>query len=102
MAGSTTGTSSSGQQSLATELRDAIDRIKALEQEKSNTGPRLKIGKVEPFSGASGTLDRFLTQMSIYFSINIASIGSESDKVLAASSFLTGDAMHWFAPYVEN
>ncbi len=62
----------------------------------------IKIGKVEPFSGERGTLKVFLAQLRIYFANNAGRIVTESDKVLTASSFLNGEAMRWFAPYVTE
>ncbi|QKX61619.1 uncharacterized protein TRUGW13939_08771 [Talaromyces rugulosus] len=75
MAGNAPAPSSSGDSTLVTELRDAIQRIQALEQKMTQVsttgtaagGDNRLIGTVEPFLGAFGTLDTFLTQMTIYF-----------------------------------
>jgi molybdopterin converting factor small subunit len=39
--------------------------------------------------------------MKLYFSANCKSLGAESDKVLAASTFLEGPAFDWFEPKVR-
>jgi hypothetical protein len=87
-------------------MREAFEemgrRVLELEAQPIHGHSVVKIGKVEPFSGDRGTLKVFLAQLRIYFSNNAGRIVSEQDKVLTASSFLTGEAMRWFAPYVTN
>ena len=39
--------------------------------------------------------------MQLYFSIHAHQLGAESDKVLAASTYLEGPVMEWFEPYVR-
>ena len=39
--------------------------------------------------------------MQLYFSIHAHQLGAESNKVLAASTYLEGPAMEWFEPYVR-
>jgi hypothetical protein len=76
--------------------------ILELESRQANNTREVKIGKVEPFSGERGTLKVFLAKLRIYFANNAGRITTEADKVMTASSFLIGDAMRWFAPYVTN
>jgi hypothetical protein len=40
--------------------------------------------------------------MQLYFAANAHLLLGEPDKVLAASTFLEGDAMDWFEPYVRS
>ena len=91
------------------DIASILARIEELEGQvaeahSNNTSQQkeVKIGKVEPFSGERGTLKVFLAKLRIYFSNNSGRIVTEQDKVLTASSFLTGEAMRWFAPYVTE
>lgn len=88
------------------QMRQAFEemgrRVLELEARQVNNTREVKIGKVEPFSGERGTLKVFLAKLQIYFANNAGRITTEADKVMTASSFLTGDAMRWFAPYVTN
>jgi hypothetical protein len=77
-------------------------RILELEAGQSINTQEIKIGKVEPFSGEQGTLKVFLAKLRIYFANNIGQITTEADKVITAASFLTGDAITWFAPYIND
>jgi hypothetical protein len=63
---------------------------------------RLKTNDPTPFKGERSKLRVFLAQMQLYFSINAHQLGTESDKVLAASTYLEGPAMEWFEPYVRT
>ena len=54
-----------------------------------------------PFKGERFKLRVYLAQMQLYFSIHVYQLGAESDKVLAASTYLEGPAMEWFKPYVR-
>jgi hypothetical protein len=44
----------------------------------------------------------FLAKLRIYFANNIGRITTKADKVIIAASFLTGDAITWFAPYMND
>ena len=39
--------------------------------------------------------------MQLYFLINAYQIGTESDKVLAVSTYLEGPVADWFEPYLR-
>ena len=39
--------------------------------------------------------------MQLYFSIHSHQLGAESDKVLAALTYLEGPTMEWFEPYIR-
>ena len=71
-------------------------------QKAANTPREVKIGTVTPFKGERGTLKVYLAQIRLYFMHNSERLVTESDKVLAASSFLDGEAMKWFAPYITD
>jgi hypothetical protein len=108
MAGNAPTSTTSGSRSIATrttqqQLQARIEQLEQLVvQQSTASAGSLRIRKVELFLGEAGILDRFLTQLRIYYSNNSTRILKETDKVLAASSFLTGDAMKWFSPYMEN
>jgi hypothetical protein len=100
--GNTTTTNDVDIEQMKEAFEEMGRRVLELEAQRSASHSVVKIGKVEPFSGERGTLKVFLAQLRIYFSNNATRIVSEQDKVLTASSFLTGEAMRWFAPYVTS
>ncbi|KAJ8103670.1 hypothetical protein POJ06DRAFT_234660 [Lipomyces tetrasporus] len=84
-------------------IQSVQERIGVLEDAIANQKTRatpLKIGNVNPFSGKRGTLNAYLAKMQIYLSNNVGKLPREADKVLAAASFLEGDAMNWFDGYL--
>jgi hypothetical protein len=38
--------------------------------------------------------------MQLYFLVNVYQLGTESDKVLAALTYLEGAVIEWFKPYI--
>ena len=84
-------------------MKEAFEKMKEQIIELEGKGsPRVNMGKVKPFSGEKGIFKVFLAQLQIHFVNNNKAIVSKTDKVLTASSFLTGEAMRWFAPYVTD
>ena len=88
--------------SILARIEELEGQVAEAHANNSVTQKEVKIGKVEPFSGERGTLKVFLAKLRIYFANNIGRITTEADKVMTAASFLTGDAMTWFAPYVND
>ncbi|KAK9490116.1 hypothetical protein V1508DRAFT_464390 [Lipomyces doorenjongii] len=87
---------------LIQSLQEKIDELElAIHNQRTKVTP-LKIGKVNPFNGKRGTLKAYLAQMQLYLANNQGKLMSEADKVLAAASFLEGDAMNWFDGYLTD
>lgn len=98
-AGSTTGGATQSPAQVIQELMERINQLEA--QITSGPGSRLKVNKPTPFKGERKNLQSFLAQMNLYFSANSSSIAVEADKVLAAATFLEGEALAWFEPYLQ-
>jgi hypothetical protein len=89
-------------QSPAQVIQELMARITQLEaQIVAGPGSKLKVNKLTPFTGERRKLRSFLAQMNLYFSANSSSIAVEADKVLAAATFLEGEALAWFEPYLR-
>ena len=54
----------------------------------------------EPFDGTWSKLWSFLTQLELYMWVNRERLANEDDKVLFATTYLTGPAFDWFEPIV--
>jgi hypothetical protein len=89
-------------QTPAQVIQELMGRIAQLEaQITPSSGTRLKVNKPTPFMGECKKLRSFLPQMNLHFSANSTSISVEADKVLAAATFLEGEALAWFEPYLR-
>ena len=62
----------------------------------------VKIQPPEPFDGTQNKLQAFATQLDLYLHLNGERITEENDKVLFASTYLTGPAFDWFEPTLQN
>lgn len=98
--GNTVGAQAPTAQQTAQENQQLRTRIAELEASQAS-GPRLKVDKPTPFKGERKKLQPFLAQMQLYYAANPHLLAGEADKVLAASTFLEGDAMDWFEPYMR-
>lgn len=98
-AGSTTGGATPSPAQVIQELMTRISQLEA--QIHPAGGTRLKVNKPTPFTGERKKLRSFLAQMNLYFSANSSNIAVEADKVLAAATFLEGEALAWFEPYLR-
>lgn len=62
----------------------------------------VKIRPPEPFNGNRSKLRAFLTQLDMYIQMNREKLANEADKVLFATTYLTGPAFDWFEPFVRD
>ena len=62
----------------------------------------VKVWPPEPFNGTWNKLQAFVTQLDLYLHLNRERITKENDKVLFASTYLTGPAFDWFEPTLQN
>ena len=62
----------------------------------------VKIRPPEAFNGNQSKLWGFLTQLELYMRINREKLVYEEDKVLFATSYLTGAAFDWFEPIIQD
>ena len=58
----------------------------------------VKIWPPESFNGTQNKLQAFATQLDLYLYLNGERITEENNKVLFASTYLTGPAFDWFEP----
>ena len=54
----------------------------------------------EPFDRTQSKLQSFLTQLELYMRVNSERLANEDNKVLFATTYLTGPAFDWFEPIV--
>jgi hypothetical protein len=77
--------------------------IKNMQTLKTKVRARnLKVKAPEPFDRTQSKLQYFLTQMQTFISINEDKLINKADKVLFASTYLTGTAYKWFKPHVRE
>lgn len=77
------------------QLHNTIARLQGQVQTKM-----VKIKPPESFNGNWSKLWGFLMQLELYMHINREKLVNEEDKVLFATSYLTGVAFDWFEPIV--
>lgn len=105
MAGQTTtpaASTTAGPTMTAQQLAQQNQQLQARIRELEANGSRLKVNKPTPFNGERRKLRTFLAQMNLYLSANAHTISGETDKVLASATFLEGEAMEWFEPYLRS
>ena len=56
----------------------------------------------EPFDRTWSKLQSFLMQLELYMQVNRERLANEDDKVLFATTYLTGPAFNWFEPIVHD
>lgn len=79
------------------QLHETIAKLQGQAQTKS-----VKIKPPEAFNGTRSNLQGFLTQLELYMRINREKLVYEEDKVLFATSYLTGAAFDWFEPIIRD
>ena len=47
-------------------------------------------------------MQSFLTQLDTYIQVNKEKLTNEADKVLFATTYLTGPAFNWFEPFIRD
>ena len=62
----------------------------------------VKVQPPEPFDGTQNKLQAFATQLDLYLCLNGERITEENNKVLFASTYLTGPAFDWFEPTLQD
>ena len=62
----------------------------------------IKVKEPELFSGKTGQLRPFLTQLRLYFGFNLDPFCEDYDKVLFATSYMREGAYEWVAGRLEN
>lgn len=97
-AGSTSGGPTSVDE-LRRNLQQAQQELLAL---KAAAHSRFKLEKPEKFNGERGKLRGFLTQLRSYLLYCAAELPNDYDKVLCASSLLTGTVLAWFEPIMRD
>ena len=79
------------------QLQETIVSLEARHSAKS-----VKVRPPEPFDGTRSKLRPFLTQLELYLNINRERLTLDGDKVLFASTYLTGPAFDWFEPILRD
>ncbi|KAF7139709.1 hypothetical protein CNMCM5793_007503 [Aspergillus hiratsukae] len=82
---------------MVEQLQEHIQRLEGRLAVKS-----VKIRPPEPFNGTRSKLRAFLTQLDMYIQMNREKLVNEADKVLFATTYLTGPAFDWFEPFVRD
>ena len=62
----------------------------------------VKVQSLELFNGIQNKLQAFITQLDLYLHLNGEKITKENNKVLFASTYLTGPAFDWFEPTLQD
>ena len=62
----------------------------------------VKVWPLEPFDGTQNKLQAFVTQLDLYLCLNRERITEENNKVLFASTYLTGPVFDWFEPTLQD
>lgn len=65
-------------------------------------GETLKIDSPGPFDGGAGKLQGFLTQLRTYHRFFPGKLSNDTNKVLHAATCLTGPALAWFQPMLND
>ncbi|KAF7137057.1 hypothetical protein CNMCM5793_006908 [Aspergillus hiratsukae] len=86
-----------GLMSMVEQLQGHIQRLEGRLAVKS-----VKVRPPEPFNGTRSKLRAFLTQLDMYIQMNREKLVNEADKVLFATTYLTGPAFDWFEPFVRD
>jgi hypothetical protein len=81
-------------------VEQLLDQVKDLDHRL--TARTMKVKTPEPFDGTRSKLRYWLTQMFTYLTVNKSKFGSEADKVLFASTYLSGAAYEWFEPFIRE
>ena len=88
------------------EIKEQLDHLTASSKQENHLP---SVGVKEPkvnapdcFSGDSKKFRSFFNQVKMLFELNPLRYGSDKTKILTVGSFLRGDAMAWFNPYIEN
>jgi transposase InsO family protein len=89
--------SAEGLMGMIEQLQEHIQRLEGRLAVKS-----VKIRPPEPFNGTRSKLRGFLTQLDMYIQMNREKLVNEADKVLFATTYLTGPAFDWFEPFVRD
>lgn len=79
------------------ELKQALTQLKG-----DTAREKMKIITPTPFDGTPGHLQPFMTQVRAYQRHYDGSFPYLGDRVLNAGSFLKGDALVWFEPYLRD
>ena len=78
-------------------------RIEQLQlQLQSKQAKELRIKLPDPFDGTPSDLERFLTQLELYIMYNEASLPTNTNKVMYASTRLKGIVYDWIHPYMDD
>ena len=87
-----------------TEVEERISQLyKTITSLQSQVQTKVvKIQPPEAFNSTQSKLQGFLTQLELYMHINREKLVHEEDKVLFATSYLTGVAFNWFEPIIQD
>jgi hypothetical protein len=81
-------------------VKQLLNQVKDLDHRL--TTKTIKVKTPEPFDRTRSKLRYWLTQMFTYLTVNKSKFGSKADKVLFASTYLSGPAYEWFEPFVRE
>ena len=65
-------------------------------------GDSIKFASPEHFKGERGTLKRWIIQIQLYVRMHSSKFSDEAAKVMFASSYLSGAALDWVMPRLED
>jgi hypothetical protein len=85
------------------ELKEKNEQLQAaILQLQGGGGGSIKALPPQAFDGKPGTLQAFLTQLRMYQKANNSQFKYWGERVANAASYLRGDALIWFEPYMRE
>jgi hypothetical protein len=62
----------------------------------------IKMAMPEKFNGSRALYRGFINQLNLLFMVNATTYSTDAIKIAVLASYLTGPALTWFNPYLEN
>ncbi|PNH26282.1 hypothetical protein BJF96_g10405 [Verticillium dahliae] len=101
MSTNSVGNSASNLAAMIQELRSENEQLRASMQQLQG-GTSMKALPPQSFDGNPRALQSFITQVRQYHKANEGQLKYWGEKVANASSYLKGDALHWFEPFIRD
>lgn len=80
-------------------LREELDTLKAKKKEKGKT---LRPKRPDPYDGDPRKMDKYFTELDIYFGYFPSTLEEDEDKTIFAITCLTGTAEEWARPIMKD
>ena len=84
------------------EARLATARSEARVVSASPAVSKIKVREPEPFDGNQAKFKPFVTALQLQFKLHAQQFTHESDKVMYAAAYLTGNTQQWFEPFLTD